>query len=229
MKIKLLALPVAGALLAFGAAACSDNSEQLDAWAKSVCDAAQDPIAQANSALADTGRVQQGESPAQLRKRLSGDIAVLGRANQQIAASVDKAGAPKVDGGAGLQQQAVAELGKAATGYQDVQRKVDALPTDDQARFADGLKSVGDQVQQLAELSSSAIAKLQTGDLGQAIAKQPGCRTASPSPGDPTAADSTPAGSGPAASEPAAGASTGPTATQKAPKTSKSPTTPADS
>lgn len=188
MKIKLLALPAAGALLAFGATACSsDNTAQLDAWAKSVCGSAQDPIAQANTALADTGRVTRGEKPEALRKRLSGDIAALGKANRQIADAVDKAGAPKVDKGSDLQQQAVRELGQAATGYQQVQQKVDALPTGDQAKFADGLKSVGDQVQQLAQLSSSAIARLQTGRLGQAIAKQPGCKSASGGSAAPSA------------------------------------------
>jgi hypothetical protein len=191
VKIKLLALPAAGALLAFGAAACSsDNTAQLDAWAKSVCGSAQDPIARGNTALADTGRVTPGETPDALRKRLSADIAALGQANQQIAAAVDKAGAPKVDKGADLQQQAVRELNQAATGYQQVQKKVDALPTGDQAKFADGLKSVGDQVQQLAQLSSSAIARLQTGAVGRAIAKQPGCKSASGGSGAPSASPS---------------------------------------
>jgi hypothetical protein len=192
VKTKLLAVPAAGLLLAFGAVACSDNSKQLEGWATTVCDAAKDPIAQANAALTDTGRVKQGETPDQLRTRLSGDIAVLGRANQQIAAAVDRAGAPKVDNGAALQAQAVAELGKAATGYQTVQKKVDSLPTGDQAKFADGLKSVGDQVQQLAQLSSSALDRLQTGDLGKAIAKQPGCRTAT---GGASSPSSEPSGS----------------------------------
>ncbi|WP_377270103.1 small secreted protein [Peterkaempfera sp. SMS 1(5)a] len=215
MKIKLLALPAAGALLAFGAAACSSgNTAQLDSWAKSVCDSAQDPIARSNTALQDTGQVKQGESPADLRKRLSTDMSVRGQAVQQIAAAVDKAGAPKIDGGADLHQQAVRELGQASTGYQQLQKKVDALPTDDQAKFADGLKSVGDQAQQLAQLSGSAIARLQTGDLGRAIAKQPGCKSigggapSSPAPagqapaGQPSAGQS-PVGQSPAARTPA--------------------------
>ncbi|WP_055586757.1 hypothetical protein [Peterkaempfera griseoplana] len=200
MKIKLLALPAAGALLAFGAAACSsDNTAQLDSWAKSVCDSAQGPIARSNAALQDTGRVEQGESPAVLRKRLSTDMSVRGQAVQQIAAAVDKAGAPKIDGGADLHRQAVQELGQASAGYQQLQKKVDALPTEDQAKFADGLKSVGDQAQQLAQLSGSAMARLQTGDLGRAIAKQPGCKAigggaaSSSAPADEPPADEPPA------------------------------------
>ncbi|MGA5702086.1 hypothetical protein [Peterkaempfera bronchialis] len=225
MKIKLLALPAAGVLLALGATACSDNTAQLESWAKAVCDAAKNPISQANAALADTGRVKQGESPDQLRKRLSGDIAVLGQANRQIAAAVDAAGAPKIDNGSGLQQQAVDELGRAAAGYQEVQKKVDALPTGDQAKFADGLKSVGDQVQQLAQLSSSAIAKVQTGDLGQAIAKQPGCKTAAgdsasaPASGPAASApESQPAASSASSGSPSAPASASPKASASAPK-----------
>lgn len=221
--MKLLALPAAGALLAFGAVACSDNSEQLNSWAGSVCSAAKGPIAQAAAALADTGRVSEGEDPDQLRKRLSGDIAVLGQANRQIAAAVDKAGAPEVDHGADLQKQAVGELGEAAAGYQDVQHKVDSLATGDQAKFADGLKSVGDQVQQLAQLSSTAIARLQDGDLGQAIAKQPGCRTASTTPTAPTApATSTASADAPAASAPASPAGSTGTSAGTSPTTSAS-------
>ncbi|MFD0329875.1 hypothetical protein ACFQZC_20920 [Streptacidiphilus monticola] len=66
-----------------------------------------------------------------------------------------------------------------------------ALPSQDQARFASGLKGVSDQVSQLAALSNTALKKLQTGELGAALAKQPGCSgsagsagTAAPAPTD---------------------------------------------
>lgn len=184
MNKRLLAVPALGALLAFGAVGCGDddNSKQLTEWASNVCGAAKDPIAQAQAALADTGQVKTGESPADLQKRLSADISRLAKTNQQIAEAIDKAGAPKVDDGEALRKDTVAELNKAAEGYLEVQKKLDGLPNADQSKFADGLRSVADQVQQLASLSTAAQSKLQRGELGAAMAKQDGCKPGAAAP-----------------------------------------------
>ncbi|MET8698276.1 small secreted protein [Kitasatospora sp. NPDC004723] len=177
MNKRLLAVPALGALLAFGAVGCGDdNSKQLESWSANVCGAAKDPIAQAQTALADTAQVKTGEVPADLQKRLSADLGQLAKTNQDIAAAIDKAGAPKVDDGATLQTDTVAELNKAADGYVEIQKKLDALSVDDQSKFADGLRSVADQIQQLSALSTQAQGKLQRGDLGAAMAKQEGCK-----------------------------------------------------
>lgn len=207
MKKRLLTVPALGTLLAFGAVACSsDNSAQLNTWAKSVCEAAQDPIAHSRTALADTGAVKQGEAPADLQKRLAADLGALAATDQQLADAIDKAGAPKVDQGAKLQQDAVAELKQTAQGYLDVQKKLTTLPSNDQARFADGLSSVGDQVQRLAQQSTDTLNKLQSGDLATAMAKQPGCKSggaAGASTGTPPTGTAAPAAA-PSASAPAA-------------------------
>ncbi|MGW2375550.1 small secreted protein [Kitasatospora sp. NPDC001683] len=211
MNKRLLAVPALGVLLAFGAVGCGggdDNSKQLESWASNVCGAAKDPIAQSQNALADTGQVKTGEAPADLQKRLSTDIGRLAKTNQDIAAAIDAAGAPKVDNGATLQKDTVDELKKAADGYLDVQKKLDALPNNDQAKFADGLHSVADQLQQLSSLSTQAQAKLQRGDLGAAMAKQEGCKPtqATPSAGASGSAGGSPATGG-ASATPSAGAS----------------------
>ncbi|MET8541038.1 hypothetical protein ABZW03_10335 [Kitasatospora sp. NPDC004799] len=222
MNKRLLAVPALGVLLAFGAVGCGDDgkqtSKQLDAWASSVCGAAKDPIAQAQTALADTGQVKTGEAPADLQKRLSTDIGRLAKTNQDIAAAIDSAGAPKVQDGATLQKDTVDELKKAADGYVEVQKKLDALPNTDQAKFADGLRSVADQVQQLASLSTQAQSKLQRGELGAAMAKQEGCKpspttapTSGATGGAGTGAGGTPAPSG-AGTTPAPGATDTPNA-----------------
>ncbi|GAA2739083.1 MULTISPECIES: small secreted protein [Kitasatospora] len=200
MTNRLLTVSALGALLAFGAVACSgDDSAKLDGWAKSVCDAAQDPIAQSRAALGDSAKIQQGEAPADLQKRLSADLAALAKTNQQLADAVDKAGAPKIDNGAKVQQDAVGELRQASQGYTDAQKKLDGLTNTDQAKFADGLRSVGDSVQQLSQMSTQALNSLQSGTLGDAIKKQPGCK----------AGPSAPSGAG-ASGSPATGASGAP-------------------
>ncbi len=173
-----LRLAIPAVLLAFGATACSgDNTKQLDAWAVTLCGGMQTPVQQADAALADTGAVRSGETPAALQTRLAADLGTLSGANSQIAQAVQKAGAPKVDNGAKTQASAIAELTQAANGYTSVQQAVAALPVSDQAKFAAGLKGVGDKLQQLAELSTSALQQLQAGDLGTALAKQPGCKS----------------------------------------------------
>ncbi|MER5862121.1 hypothetical protein [Kitasatospora sp. NPDC002040] len=218
LERRLWAVPALGLLLAAGAVGCGGNdTAALDSWAKKVCDSVQSPIAQSQTALADTGKVTPGEAPVDLQKRLAADVGTLAATNQQLAEAISTAGAPKIDGGAGVQQGAADELKKAAQGYLDVQQKLTALPTAEQAKFADGLRSVGDQVQRLAQQSTAALNKLQSGELGTAIAKQPGCKrdaqpavSASPGAGtgtdasaapstDPGAAASTPAGTAPAA------------------------------
>ncbi|QMU74684.1 small secreted protein [Streptacidiphilus sp. PB12-B1b] len=202
-----LRLAIPAVLVALGATACSgDNTKQLDAWATTLCGSMQGPVQQSNAALADTGTVKPGETPAALQTRLAADLGTLATANTQIAQAVQKAGAPKVDNGAQTQAAAVTELNQAAGGYTSVQQAVSALPVDDQAKFAAGLKGVGDKVQQLAELSTSALQKLQAGALGTALAKQPGCKSTTAA-ATGTAAP-VPSASGPAATG-SASASTG--------------------
>lgn len=229
MNKRLLAVPALGALLAFGAVGCGDdNSKQLESWAANVCGAAKDPIAQAQTALADTGQVKTGEAPGELQKRLSADIGRLAKTNQDIAAAIDSAGAPKVDDGGTLQKDTVAELNKAADGYLDVQKKLDALSNDDQAKFADGLRSVSDQLQQLASLSTQAQAKLQRGDLGAAMAKQEGCKPGSAAAAPTAGASGAPTAGG-STGTPAPGATDGasPTGSAAATDPASAPSAPA--
>ncbi|MFJ8040538.1 hypothetical protein ACIRBX_08555 [Kitasatospora sp. NPDC096147] len=187
---RLWAVPVLGLTLAVGAVGCGGDDDSataaLDSWAKSVCDAAHDPIVQSKTALEDSGKVVPGEAPAELQKRLAGDLGTLAQTNQQLADAIAKAGAPKVGEGAKVQQGASDELKQAAQGYLDVQQKLTALPNEDQAKFADGLRSVSDQIQRLAQQSTDALNTLQSGELGVAISKQTGCKpspTGSQTPG----------------------------------------------
>ncbi|MER8103173.1 hypothetical protein [Kitasatospora sp. NPDC094016] len=239
MNKRLLAVPVLGALLAFGAVGCGgdDNGKQLESWASNVCGSAKDPIVQAQAALADTAQVKTGETPTELQKRLSTDIGRLAKTNQDIAAAITAAGVPKVKDGANLQKDAVDELTKAADGYQDIQKKLDAVTNTDQSKFADGLRSISDQIQQLASLSTQAQGKLQRGDLGAAMAKQDGCKPAAAAPGGASATPSAGAPGGtptPGATDgaspstaPSAGTDTTPASPPAAPPTT--PTTPVPS
>ncbi|MEZ0069587.1 cell pole-organizing protein PopZ [Streptacidiphilus sp. MAP12-20] len=203
-------------VVALGAAACSgsDSTAQLDSWAKSVCGGVAAPIQAVQAAQDDTGKIISGESPAALQTRLSADLGKLAAGNQQIAQAVQAAGAPQTTDGAQTQAEAVSELNQAAGGYTKVQATVRGLSVTDQARFAASLRGISDQVQQLSTLSSSALQKLQTGELGAALKRQPGCAAPSGTP-TPSAGDST-------SSAPSASSSTSAKASSK-PHTSASP------
>ncbi len=174
------------AVVALGTAACggSDGTGQLDSWAKGVCGGIAAPIRTVADAKADTGRIIQGESPADLQKRLADDMGRLATGNQQIAQAVQAAGAPATKDGAQTQADAVSELNQAAGGYTKVQQTVKSLPVNDQARFAAGLRGISDQIGQLSTQSSAALQTLQSGDLGAALSRQPGCAAPSGSPTD---------------------------------------------
>ncbi|BFV58446.1 hypothetical protein KCMC57_up35500 [Kitasatospora sp. CMC57] len=203
------ATPALGLLLAAAAVGCGGGNDTaaLDSWAKKVCDSVQAPIGQSQTALADTAKVVPGEAPPELQQRLATDLGVLAATDQQLADAISKAGAPKTEGGATVQQGAVDELKKASQGYLEVQQKLTALPNTEQAKFADGLRSIGDQIQRLAQQSTAALTKVQSGELGTALAKQPGCKAApktSPSASGGAATDPAAPGTPPAATPPAA-------------------------
>lgn len=208
-----LRLAAPAALLALGVTACaSGNGPALDAWAKTVCGGVQGPVQAAATALADTGTVKSGESPKDLQSRLAADFGTLATANTGIAQAVQQAGVPKVDTGAQIQADAVTELNQAAGGYTQVKQTVEQLPATDQAKFAAGLKGVSDQVQRLSGLSTSALRKLQSGDLGGALAKQPGCKSVpgAVAPGASGSGSAAASGSGsPSASAPASPSGSG--------------------
>lgn len=56
---------------------------------------------------------------------------------------------------------------------------MEELDTKDQAKFADGLKDIATELNKLSKSGSNALKTLEEGDVGQAMAKQPSCKSAS--------------------------------------------------
>jgi hypothetical protein len=100
-------------------------------------------------------------------------------AYKAIGDAVQKAGAPDVDNGAKKQTDAVKELDDIAASYASLQKKVDALDTKDQAKFADGLKDIATSLDKLSTSGNDALKNLEAGDVGKAMAKQASCKSAS--------------------------------------------------
>ncbi|MEU5051427.1 small secreted protein [Streptomyces sp. NPDC021096] len=186
MNKKLVAALSGGAALVLALTGCGggddDGKKKLDDWAKSVCDQMQPQvkkITDANSAIAsmqteeDSKKVQQTDSTA---------FQANADAYKALATSVDRAGAPPVKDGETSQKNAVKALNDLSGAYAGLKKRIDELDTGDKAKFAEGLKSIAGDIGKLSSRSDEALKKLQSGDVGKAMAKQPGCQKTSVSP-----------------------------------------------
>nr|WTB32107.1 small secreted protein [Streptomyces sp. NBC_00830] len=180
MNKKLAAALSGGAVLVLALSGCSDNSSsdnKVNDWAKKVCDQVKpqlQKIANANAAIQQ--QTADNSKPAEVKKTDSAAFQQISQAYKALGAAVESAGAPPVDGGETTQKEAVNELNASSAAYADLQKKVDDLNTKDQAKFADGLKGIADELNKISTNGDEALRKLQSGDVGTAMAKQPGCQ-----------------------------------------------------
>ncbi|MFH8490279.1 small secreted protein [Streptomyces longisporoflavus] len=181
---KLAAALSGGAVLVLALSGCSDDgNEELDSWAKDVCDSVQPQskkIADANAAIQK--ETSDNSSPQDVQKTDSKAFQDMSDAYKSMGAAVKKAGAPPVDGGQKKTDDAVKELNAISKSYGDLKKKVDGLDTKDQADFADGLKSVAGELDKLSKSGNKALEKLQEGEVGKAMSKQESCKSASATP-----------------------------------------------
>jgi len=194
---KLAAALSGGAVLVLALTGCSgssadDKNDALDAWAKQVCEGVQPQakkIEAANAAIQK--ETSDNSSPADVQKTDAQAFQDMSDAYKAIGAAVSGAGAPKVEDGQKKQQDAVKELNTLSTSYASLKQQVDKLDTKDQAKFADGLKDIATQLDKLSKTGNDALKNLEEGDVGQAMAKQPSCKSASApassAPSSPTA------------------------------------------
>ncbi|MEV5972964.1 small secreted protein [Streptomyces sp. NPDC051921] len=200
MNKKLAAALSGGAVLMLVLSGCSDDEgDKVNDWAKTFCDQAQPQIqkrANANQLIISTAADSKPVTIKAADSKAFQDIAAADRA---LAKAVESAGAPPVENGEKIQQDAIKELNATAVAYDGLKKQVDALDTTNQQKFADGLKVVSDSLAKIQTMDQDAVAKLQAGELGQAMAKQPGCQTpkasvppsASPKAGAPATSPAT--------------------------------------
>ncbi|OPC82250.1 hypothetical protein B4N89_16100 [Embleya scabrispora] len=175
------ALVLASALTACGGGdgkSDEDKKKQADlkAWAAKVCATEVTArIDEARAALADVDKVVPNEPPTTLRTRLAVDVSRLADADNALADAIDKASIPAVPDGATLRMSVVDELRNAAKGWTGIQHRIEGLATDQQNVFADGLRSLGPEIDALRASSNTALNKLHRGEAGKALASVPGC------------------------------------------------------
>lgn len=196
MNKKLAAALSGGAVLVLTLSGCSDDSDnKVNDWAKKVCDQVQpqlQKIANANASIQQ--QTADNSKPVDVQKTDSAAFQQISQAYKALGTAVDSAGPPPVDDGETTQKEAVKELNASSVAYANLQKKVDELDTKDQAKFADGLKGIADELNKISTNGDQALKKLQSGEVGTAMAKQTGCQkpTASAAPSGDASKEATP-------------------------------------
>ncbi|MFF8834303.1 small secreted protein [Streptomyces sp. NPDC015130] len=177
MNKKLAAALSGGAVLVLVLSGCSDDEgNKVEDWAKTFCDQAKPQIqkrADAHQIIISTAADSQ---PAEIQAADSKAFQDIADADRALAKAVEAAGAPPVENGEKVQQDAIKELNATAVAYEGLKKEVDALDPANQQKFADGLQDVADGLTKIEKMDQAALAKLEEGELGQAMAKQPGCQ-----------------------------------------------------
>ncbi|ONK13068.1 hypothetical protein [Streptomyces sp. MP131-18] len=184
MNKKLAVTLSGGAALLLTLTACGgDDNEEVDRWAASVCDGLQPQVERIQSAYAAIAEVSEGNrSPEEVQEADSAAYQDISEAYAGIADVVDEAGAPPVDEGEQVREDAVAALNDLSTSFAGLKEEVDALDTSDQAAFAEGLGEIVPRLEELGQSGNEALNQLESGELGEALGRQDGCQTPSPSP-----------------------------------------------
>ncbi|WP_411070989.1 small secreted protein [Streptomyces sp. cmx-4-25] len=197
MNKKLAAALSGGAVLVLALSGCSeDEGNKVEAWAKTFCDQAKPQIQKRADAHQIIISTAADSEPAEIQAADSKAFQDIADADRALAKAVETAGAPPVENGEKVKQDAVKELNDTAVAYEGLKKQVDALDPSNQQKFADGLQNVANGLTRIEKMDQNALAKLEEGEIGKAMAKQPGCQkpTASTSP-KPSGPASPPAGS----------------------------------
>ncbi|RKT03533.1 serine/threonine protein kinase [Streptomyces sp. 3211.6] len=149
----------------------------VNAWAKRFCDPAQPQLQKISNANAAIQRASAaGAKPADVKRTDSQAFQQISEAYGALSTALRNAGAPPVKDGPATQQGAVKEYEDRAAAYADMKERTDALDANDQAKFAEGLQAVADQLKSLHDSSGGAVQKLESGESGAALSAQPGCQ-----------------------------------------------------
>ncbi|MFB7942752.1 small secreted protein [Streptomyces sp. NPDC056049] len=181
MNKKLAAALSGGAVLVLVLSGCSDDGDKVNDWAKSFCDQAKPQIQKRADAHQIIISTAADSRPAEIQAADSKAFKDIADADRALAKAVETAGVPPVENGEQTQKDVIAELNATAVAYDALKKQVDALDPSNQQKFAEGLKDVADGLTKIEKMDQNALATLENGELGQAMAKQPGCQKPTPS------------------------------------------------
>jgi putative intracellular protease/amidase len=171
----------AALLLALSACGGDSTGKKQDDWAKGVCDQVGAQTKKINDANAQISKVDSGGKPADLKAADSTAFQSISDAYKSLASIFTKAGPAPGDDGAKFQQNAVSAFNNLSSQYAALKTKADALDTSSQTKFAQSLKGVSDALAKTVTGAETSLNTLREGDMGKALAKQPGCQATAPS------------------------------------------------
>src|SRR4051794_13890255 len=180
---KLVAAVCGSAALVLALSGCGDNQNKINDYAKKVCDDVQPQLKKITDANQSITSTAPDGKPADIKKVASAAFQQISAAYAAMSDAVEKAGVPPVDKGDQTLREAVKELDATSKAYAGLKRAVDKLDVKDQAKFAEGLKGVAQDLGKVNRVGDNAVKKLQSGEVGAAMAKQPGCQRSSASSG----------------------------------------------
>ncbi|GHF28759.1 MULTISPECIES: small secreted protein [Streptomyces] len=185
MNKKLAAALSGGAALVLALTGCSSDNggnKKLDDWAKNACGGMGPQVKKIQDANTAIGSVAGETEPKKVQQTDSTAFQTNVDAYKSLANAVQSAGAPPVKDGETNQKNAVKALNDLSGAYAGLKKRIDGLDTGDQGKFSEGLKSIADDISKLGNKSNDALKTLLSGDVGKAMAKQPGCQKTSVSP-----------------------------------------------
>ncbi|MFC5723523.1 small secreted protein [Streptomyces gamaensis] len=178
MNKKLVAALSGGAALVLALTGCGGESgnKKLDNWAKKICDQMPPQVKRIQDANHQIAGVQTDEDSKKVQETDSAAFQTNVDAYKSLAAVVQNAGAPPVKGGEANQKDAVKALEDLSGSYAELKKRIDALDVNNKSQFGESLKGIAADIGKLGGKSDDALKKLQSGDVGKAMAKHPGCQ-----------------------------------------------------
>lgn len=166
-------------LLAVSGCGSNETGKKQDAWAKGVCDQAAAQFKKIDDANTALSHVDGGGTAKAVKSADSTAFASIAAADKSLAAIFSDAGAAPGGDGAKFEQGAVSAFTGLSAQYAGLQKQVDGLSTSDSGKFAAGLKNVSASLDKTTTSGEKAMSALRQGDMGKALAKQPGCQRVS--------------------------------------------------
>ncbi|WP_225850867.1 small secreted protein [Streptomyces sp. HPF1205] len=166
-------------LLALSACGGDDTGKKRDEWAKGVCDQATTQFTKISDASTALSKVPSNGAPATVKAADAQSFQTISAAYTSLAGIFNSAGPAPGSDGAAYQKNAVAAFTALSGQYADLKKQTDNLVTSDRQKFADGLGSVSTNLNTVVAQGQQRLKTLSQGDMGQALAKQPGCRRVS--------------------------------------------------
>ncbi|GAA0385859.1 small secreted protein [Streptomyces luteireticuli] len=180
MNKKLVAALSGGAALVLTLTGCGgggdDSGKKRDEWAKQICDQMHPQVKKAKDAFASIVAVRGEEDSKKVQQTDSASFQTISDAYKSLASVVENGGVPPVTDGKTTQENAVKALNDLSGVFAGLKKQVDGLNTSDKAKFSDGLRDLAKKLDSLKGKGDDAINKLQSGELGQAMLKQPSCK-----------------------------------------------------